>query len=258
MSFMRLHFTASAAPLAQQAFKEFTAIHPQTPIDEADVIVGFGGDGEGLKGMREALNHQKPFFGIKCGHVGFLMNPLYNKYSLLERIRRAVSVTFHPLNITATLRDRPEEVHFSAFNEGVVRRMSPQSANLQVSYKLNGQEKGVAEVNHCDGCIVATPLGSSAYWRAVGGRSIPWSNHVLGIHSICSREKLSLRVNDRAEIIIRSMDSYKQRPTIVSGDNQECKEPISSCRIAMNHQKGVQVMFDPMTLLKKRLSQYIR
>ena len=105
--------------------------------------------------------------------------------------------------------------------------------------------------------LFTTPLGSKAYWEAVGGRSIPWCSPVLGVHSICSRDKLDKRISNNAEIIVESLESDK-RPVIVSGDNQECTRPISSCRIAMNHEKQAQVMFDPMILWKKRLAQYIR
>ena len=253
---MHLHFTASSAPLAQQALKEITAIIPNVPLSEADVKVVLSGDGRALEEMRNALSDGKPIYGLKCGTVGYLMNPLYSKYSLVERIKRATTVTFHPLNITATLRDRPEEIHMSSFNEGVVRRLSTQSAHIRVSCNLDGKKKELAELKHCDGCIVSTPLGSTGYWAAVGGRTIPWSKPVLGIHSICPSNKLK-EIDDSGEVIIDALDAHK-RPAIVSGDNQECRQPISSCHIAVDHQKKVQVLFDPMTLLKKRLSQYIR
>ena len=259
---MKLHFTASAAPLAQQVLKEVEAIHTNVPIDEADVVVSLGGDGHGLEDMRKALVHGKPMYGINCGNLGYLMNPLrHSKLSLPERIKRSTTVTFHPLDISAILRDQledqPSEIHLIAFNEGAVRRMSAQSAHVRVRYIYNGQEKVLAEESICDGAIVGTPLGSTGYLSAVGGKVIPWSRQTLAVHSICARKKLDKRISDKAEVIIDSLDSEK-RPVIVSGDNQECKLPISSCHIAMNHQKKVQVLFDPMTLLKKRLSQYIR
>ncbi|MBP5344078.1 MAG: NAD(+)/NADH kinase [Alphaproteobacteria bacterium] len=254
---MHLHFIASAAPLAQKVAEAYRSLYGETSAENADVFVPLGGDGTMLAAMRLALRYGTPLFGENFGHLGYLMNPSYQKESLLERIKKAVTVTFHPLNITATLRNEPKEVQLCAFNEGVIRRMSTQSAHLQVRYIINGQEKGGSELKHCDGCIVATPLGSRAYWQAVGGRSIPWARPVLGIHSICSRAKLASRVNDNTEIVVKPIDPF-HRPVTVSGDNQECKEPISSCRIALNHQKSVRLMFDPKILLAKQIAQHIR
>ena len=257
LSSYNLHFTASSAPLAQQAFKEFTAIYKQTPLSEAKAIVALGGDGRMLDSMKDAMAHDIPIFGFNFGHVGYLMNPPFRAQDLVHRLQRARAVTFHPLNIQVSFADK-EDAQLTAFNDCAVRRLHSQSAHIRIRMMLNGKEIVMCDPLIGDGAVIATPLGSTAYFCMAGGRPIPWSQSVLGIHSICARPKLHKRVSNQSEILIETLDVHK-RPVVVSGDNREYANPTKCC-IKEDSTKQVQVLFDPMTLLKRRLMQarYIR
>ena len=248
MSSMRLHFLASAAPLAQQVLEAYTCFYGQTPLQKADVMVVLGGDGTVIRGMEKALDYQIPVFGINCGHLGFWTNPLASKLSLPQRIKTATTVTIHPLRITTFFKDslKPEEKY--AFNDVGIKRLTNQSCKYTVSVNY-----GPPMVANGDGIVWATSGGSGAYATSAGARSVPLLKRVMIGHSICTRKKLDMRVKDDSVITIAPVAS--NRPAGVFWDNHECTRPISSCTVSVDHTKPVQVMFDPLLAWKK---QHIR
>ena len=150
-------FSASKRPEAQEALKVLTKKYGQYDEDKADVIVALGGDGAMLDAMRRRFDDHKPVYGMNRGTVGFLMNE-YHEDDLLDRIDRAERATVAPLRMTATdIHD--QTVERLAINEVSLLRQTAQTAKLRII--VDGQER--MEELACDGVMVATPAGSTAY-----------------------------------------------------------------------------------------------
>ncbi len=165
-----LSFVASATEEAQTALRVLKGIYGDTPFAEAEVIVALGGDGFMLQILNETMNSGKRVYGMNRGSVGFLMND-YRVEGLLERIAVASGNDFHPLRMTTTDSDG-DEFTALAMNEVSLFRQSHQAAKLRV--EVDGKVR--LEELICDGMMVATPAGSTAYNFSAMDRSCRW-NH---------------------------------------------------------------------------------
>ena len=174
----KLHFLASQGTDAQDAFTALTSLHGQTDIDSADVIVAIGGDGTLLNALRKSENRDIPIFGINKGSVGFMMNtgPLDG---LPARIAEAESVQIHPLSMLATDMDG-QTFDSIAFNEVSLLRQVRQAAKIRISIdNILRMDELV-----CDGVMVATPAGSTAYNLSAHGPIIPLQSEILALTPI--------------------------------------------------------------------------
>jgi len=153
----KLAFLANKTEQAQTAHARLTAKYGNSTPDNADIIVALGGDGFMLKTQLQFMSSGKPVYGMNKGTIGFLMNA-YRETGLHKRLAAARSATIHPLQMTAT--DAKGKVHKSqAFNEVSLFRQSHQAAKLRI--EIDGAERMDALV--CDGVLVSTPQGSTAY-----------------------------------------------------------------------------------------------
>ncbi len=154
---LRIAFAASNAPIAQAALQTLTRRYGDHSEKGADVIVALGGDGFMLQTLHRTQDLDAPVYGMNRGTVGFLMNE-YSEHLLEERLDAAEEEVINPLSMRAVTRDG--EVHNAlAINEVSLLRSGPQAARLKIS--VDGKLR-MAELV-CDGALVATPAGSTAY-----------------------------------------------------------------------------------------------
>lgn len=170
-----LSFVASPTAEAQAALEELKSAYGNTPFDEADVIVALGGDGFMLQILNETMNSGKRVYGMNRGSVGFLMND-YRVEGLIERIAVASGNDFHPLRMTTTDSDG-DEFTALAMNEVSLFRQSHQAAKLRV--EVDGKVR--LEELICDGMMVATPAGSTAYNFSAHGPILPLESPLLAL-----------------------------------------------------------------------------
>ena len=155
--FERIAFVASDVPEAQQAREALAKLYGDPATSGADVIVALGGDGLMLQTLHRFINDKIPIYGMNRGSVGFLMND-YRAQGLKERLAAANVTRIHPLAMVAT--DRAGKAHKSlAINEVSLFRERYQAAKLRIS--IDGRVR--MEELICDGVLIATPAGSTAY-----------------------------------------------------------------------------------------------
>lgn len=175
---MKIAFTASDAPDAQSALTRLLEKYPHVPPEEADVIVALGGDGFMLQVLHHYMSTNKPIYGMNCGTVGFLMNPLAED-GLLERLEDAEEAQVHPLKMIAKTA-HGEETEALAINEVSLLREQRQAAKIRIS--IDGTVR--LEELICDGVLLSTPAGSTAYNLSAHGPIIPIGADILALTPI--------------------------------------------------------------------------
>ena len=185
---MNIHFSISDNPEAQAKSKELIAQYGNATPDDCDVIVALGGDGQMLQALKTTFDPQnpgfkgKPVYGLHCGTVGFLMNdlaPETNDQDLISRIKAAEETIVHPLSMEATTIDG--QIHQAhGINEVSLLRASNQTARLEIVVD------GVSRMDEliCDGVLLATPAGSTAYNLSAHGPIVPLNSSVLALTPI--------------------------------------------------------------------------
>lgn len=176
--FRRICFLASDAPQAQAALRELRARYGHVPPEEADVIVALGGDGFMLHTLHATMALGKPVYGMNCGTVGFLMND-YNPENLPERLEEAQEAVINPLRMEAVdIRDARHEA--LAINEVSLHRETRFAAKIRIF--VDGKER-LPEIV-CDGILVATPAGSTAYNLSAHGPILPIHARLMALTPI--------------------------------------------------------------------------
>ena len=174
----RIGFVASPAAEAQAALKSLTRRYGGIEPEEADIVVALGGDGLMLQTLHRFLGTGVPIYGMHRGSVGFLMNE-FHENELMERVARAKLSVIHPLKMVAE-NVAGETLQALAINEVHLYRQTAQSARLTIA--VDGKER-MSELL-CDGVLVATPAGSTAYNLSVGGPILPLKAHLLALTPI--------------------------------------------------------------------------
>lgn len=215
----RLHFTASDRPEAREALARLTERYGQVDAIQADVIVALGGDGFMLETLHINLNRRTPVYGMNRGSVGFLMND-HDEDNLLERIIEADRTIIHPLQMDAWTENG--QVHSGlAINEVSLLRQTRQTAKLSVS--INGKVR-LPELT-CDGCLVATPAGSTAYNLSAHGPIIPLDAPSLALTPISAfrpRRWRGALLSHTATVRFDVLEPEK-RPVSATADNFEVR-----------------------------------
>ena len=179
MSDQRIHFVASSVESARLAMTAMTARYGQHDAADADVIVALGGDGFMLRTLHQVIDRDTPVFGMKMGNVGFLMNRFSKDDDLLERLAHARTVSLNPLRMDATT-ESGEKVTALAVNEISLLRQTNQAAHIRIL--VNGMVK--LEKLVCDGVLLATAAGSTAYNFSVRGPILPLGTDALALTPI--------------------------------------------------------------------------
>jgi NAD+ kinase len=243
-----LAFLASDRPEAQAARAALSSRYGEVPEAEADVVVALGGDGFMLETLHRTLPKQKPIYGMNRGSVGFLMND-YDEAGLLERIGAAEQAVIHPLMMTA--RDAAGALHEAiAINEVSLLRQTYQTAKLRIL--IDGKPR-LAEL-FCDGALVSTPAGSTAYNLSVQGPILPLDSGLVALTPISPFRPRRWRgaiLSDKAVIEFRVLDPDK-RPVSAVADQVEVRD-IASVRMAIDRSSVLTLLFDPEHALDDRI-----
>jgi NAD+ kinase len=244
----RLAFVASDRPEAQEIRARLAARYGQTPEAEAQVIVALGGDGFMLETLHRTLKAGTPIYGMNQGSVGFLMNE-YNDDGLLERINAAERAVIHPLVMMA--HDAGGQSHRAlAFNEVSLLRQTRQTAKLRVL--IDGKVR-MAELV-CDGALVSTPAGSTAYNLSAHGPIIPIEARVLALTPISAfrpRRWRGALLPHTAKVTFEVLEADK-RPVSAVADNFEVRDVVK-VEVGEDRKVGLCMLFDAGRSLDERV-----
>lgn len=247
---LRITFVASRRPEAQDALTALTERYGQCNESDAEVIVALGGDGCMLEALRRRFGDQKPVYGMKLGRVGFLMND-YSDQDLPTRINNAASVTVRPLKMEASTNDG-QEFQGLAINEISLLRQTAQTAALKIS--VDDKER-IADLM-CDGALVSTPAGSTAYNYSAHGPILPIGSDLLALTPISAfrpRRWRGALLRHTAKVHIEILEP-ERRPVCAFADNQEYRN-IESIAIEEDRSRKLTLLFDPEKALDERILQ---
>ena len=244
----RLAFVASDRPEAQEARERLSARYGDHPAETADVVVALGGDGFMLEVLHAQLRSACPIYGMNRGSVGFLMND-YAEDGLLERIATSERAITHPLNMQA-VDALGAERQAVAINEVSLLRQTHQTAKLKVS--IDGKVR--MEELVCDGVMVATPAGSTAYNLSAHGPIIPIAAQVLALTPISAfrpRRWRGALLSHTARVVIEVLEPDK-RPVSAVADNYEVRN-VRRVEIAETRDIDLVMLFDAGRSLEERV-----
>ncbi|MEP6485528.1 MAG: NAD kinase [Rudaea sp.] len=241
-------FVASKTDEAQAALTDLRGRYSEVPIEQARMIVALGGDGFMLRTLHRHMAMNKPVYGMKLGTVGFLMNQ-YRADDLGERLLRALPTTLKPLVMDAASEAGTSTTSL-AFNEVSLLRQTKQAAHIRVS--LNGAVK--IEELMCDGILVCTSAGSTAYNLSAHGPILPLGADVLAMTPISPFRPRRWRgaiLRAGTEVKFEILDPYK-RPVSATADSNEMRDVIEVI-IRESRDKTVTLLFDPEHNLEDRI-----
>ena len=246
---MRIAFRASSAPMAQAAERVLTARHGNLPLEEAQVLVALGGDGFMLQMLNDTRGMDLPVYGMNCGTIGFLMNA-YSPEGLEARLARAEEALINPLVMVAlTVEGEMHRAH--AINEVSLLRAGPQAAKLRIS--VDGRQR-LAELA-CDGALVCTPAGSTAYNYSAHGPILPIGAQVLALTAMSAfrpRRWRGALLPKRATVRFDVLEA-EQRPVMVDADSRNSVRNVASVEVRSDEEISHRLWFDPGHGLEERL-----
>jgi NAD+ kinase len=245
---LRLAFVASDRPEAQAARLRLAHIHGHTPEREADVVVALGGDGFMLEVLHRNLAAQRPIYGMNRGSVGFLMND-YSEDDLQLRIAAAEPAKIHPLYMVA-LDSAGVEHHALAINDVSLLRETYQAAKLRIL--IDGRTR--LEELICDGALVATPAGSTAYNLSAHGPIIPINAKVMALTPISAfrpRRWRGALLSQDAKVTFEVLEAPK-RPVSAVADNFEVRG-VQRVDVTEDRSKSLVLLFDAGRSLDERM-----
>ena len=247
---IKIAFIASQRPEAQAALRTMIQKYGQTEESDADVIVALGGDGCMLETLRRRFDDPRPVYGMNRGTVGFLMND-FTEAGLYERLDAAERQAIYPLRMKVRTTTGEIESRL-AINEVSLIRQTSQSAKLKVT--IDGRVR-MASLT-CDGVLVATPAGSTAYNLSAHGPILPIGANLLALTPISPfrprRWRGALLRHDASVII--DINYPELRPVSASADNQEVRN-IESVTITEDRSKPLVMLFDHGHALEERILQ---
>ena len=247
----KMALLASNAISAQEAEKLLRARYDFVEVEAADLIVALGGDGFLLHILRErlALGRVCPVFGMNRGTVGFLMND-WRIDGLIERIGRAKSFSVKPLEMRAVTDDGETIIHH-AINEVSLLRETRETARIEIM--LNGRV--VMPELVCDGVLVATPAGSTAYNLSAAGPILPLNSKLLALTPISPfrpRRWRGALIPDDLNISFRVLDPEK-RPVSAVADQIEVRD-VATVEVRVDPTDVLTLLFDPEHALDERIT----
>ncbi len=248
MSDLAIAFLASGSEAAQKALAELKERYRSAPLNWADVIVALGGDGFMLETLHEHLERKIPIYGMNCGTVGFIMNQLRIE-NLPQRLEAAQKVTLHPLTMKAET-VAGEIRHGLAMNEVSLLRQSRQAAKFRIL--VDGVERMDCLI--CDGAMVATPAGSTAYNLSAHGPIVPIGANLLALTPISAfrpRRWRGALLPNTTTVTFDVLEAPK-RPVSATAAYTEVREVA---RVEVSEEKSVtmNLLFDPEHNLEERI-----
>lgn len=241
---------APELPAAQDALKQLDKLYKTVDAENADVIVALGGDGFLLKTLHRFMPQKKPVFGMNRGSVGFLLNN-YRAENLESRLAKAQNVALYPLRMRAS--DMGGKEHEAlAINEVSLFRETHQAAKIKITVD------GIVRLEElvCDGVMVATPAGSTAYNLSAFGPILPLTANVLALTPISAfrpRRWKGALLPHQCRVRFDIHDPLK-RPVSAVADDREVRS-IRSVEITEDRSHPITLLFDPESNLEERILQ---
>ena len=246
--FKRIGFVASQTPEARAAFDLLVARYGNAGAQDADVIVALGGDGLMLQTLHDFLTSGKPIYGMHRGTVGFLMNA-YSEDNLIERLQKSEASVLHPLRMHSTTEAGTEQVAL-AINEVSLLRQTRQAAKIRIT--IDGKVR-VPELT-CDGVLMATPAGSTAYNLSAYGPILPLNAGVLALTPISAfrpRRWRGALLPRTARVRFDILENYK-RPVSATADATEARDVVE-IEVEEARDIALRLLFDAEHNLEERI-----
>ncbi|EAR52028.1 ATP-NAD kinase, putative [Oceanicola granulosus HTCC2516] len=244
----RIAFCASRSPIAEEAREALAAAHGDVPCAQADIIVALGGDGFMLQTLHATEGLPAPVYGMNRGTVGFLMNE-YRRDGLIGRLAAAEEAVIYPLRMIATTVDGSRHEAL-AINEVSLLRAGPQAAKLRITVD---DKLRMAELV-CDGALVATPAGSTAYNYSAHGPILPIDSKVLAITAVAAfrpRRWRGALIPSDATVRLEVLEPEK-RPVMADADSRSVSD-VALVEIKSAPEVRHRILFDPGHGLEERL-----
>lgn len=248
MAETRIAFLASPSPAAQAALADLTARYGQCAPEAAGVVVALGGDGFMLSALHDLRPLDLPVYGMNCGTIGFLMNA-YAVEGLLDRLAEAEEEVVNPLAMVAEdASGRMTEA--LAINEVSILRQGPQAARLRII--VDGKVR--LEELVCDGVMLSTPAGSTAYNYSAHGPILPIGSDVLALTAVAAfrpRRWRGALLPSRAVVRFEVLEAEK-RPVMADADSRSVRDVRA---VTIRSEPGIRhrILFDPGHGLDERL-----
>ena len=246
----RIAFLASEAEMAQAGREELISTYGGCAPEEADVIVALGGDGFMLQTLHTTQELAVPVYGMNRGTVGFLMNE-YASENLMARLADAEEEIINPLSMTATQMDGTTHEAL-AINEVSLLRQGPQAAKLRIW--IDGRMR--MEELVCDGALLSTPAGSTAYNYSAHGPILPIGSDVLALTAIAPFRPRRWRgaLVRKSSTVTIEVTNPEKRPVMADADSRSVRN-VAKVEIKSEPAIGHRILFDPGHGLEERLIQ---
>lgn len=245
---MKIAFVASSAPVAQTARTSLIVRYGDVAPEDAQIIVALGGDGFMLQTLHDTQELPAPVYGMNRGTIGFLMNS-YGEADLLDRLMAAEPAQINPLEMRAT-QANGDVATALAINEVALLRAGPQAAKLRIT--VDGRLRMPELV--CDGALVATPAGSTAYNYSAHGPILPIGSEVLALTAMSAFRPRRWRgaLLPKAARVQFDVLEPEKRPVMADADGVSHRDVV---RVEISSQAAVShtILFDPGHGLEERL-----
>ncbi|MBT8424886.1 MAG: NAD kinase [Silicimonas sp.] len=243
-----ISFRASDAEVAVEALERLVAQYGQVAPEDADVVVALGGDGFMLQTLEDVRPLSKPVYGMNRGTVGFLMNE-YSEDGLTERLAEAEEAVINPLRMRAGS-DDGIVTEALAINEVSLLRAGPQAAQLRIS--VDGKPRLNELV--CDGALVATPAGSTAYNYSAHGPILPIGSEVLAVTAVAAFRPRRWRgaLVPKDSVVRFDVLNPEKRPVMADADSRPVRN-VHWVEVRSDERVQHRILFDPGHGLEERL-----
>jgi NAD+ kinase len=245
---IKLALLNSDSDNAVESATQLRKLYSFASIEEADVLVALGGDGYMLHLFHEMLDLKKPFFGMNLGTVGFLLNQ-YDPENLFERVESAIPFQLHPLRMEAKTVDG-EVTQAIAFNEVSLLRETRQAARI----KIYIDDKLRLEELVCDGVLLSTPAGSTAYNLSAHGPIIPMHANILALTPISAFRPRRWRgaLLSQASKVVFEISHPEKRPVSAVADTIEVRN-VKTVSVEQDYSCTKTLLFDREHTLEERI-----
>ena len=249
MKLEKIAFVASSAESAQQALRQVEKRYGNMQVEDSDAVVAIGGDGFMLQTLHRNMCYNKPTYGLMQGSIGFLMNQYQDDSFLPERLARAKVTELHPLRMVA--RDAVgEQMTALAINEVSLLRQTRQAAKIRVA--VNDSVKLQELI--CDGILLSTAAGSTAYNLSAHGPIIPLGSQIMALTPLSPFRPrrwrgalLSCEVSVKFEVL-----DNEKRPVSATADAFEVRDVVA-VEVVEARDVTLSLLFDPEHNLEDRI-----
>lgn len=248
MEFSNIAFVAADTEAGNAALQRLKDHYPHVEPEQADLIVALGGDGFMLEVLHRYITGHVPIYGMNRGSVGFLMNA-FREHGLVDRLRRAQPVVLHPLHMRARLASGAQ-VEALAINEVSLLRETRQTAKVRI--RIDGKQR--LDELICDGVLVASPAGSTAYNLSAHGPIIPLGAGIMALTPISAfrpRRWRGALLPHTARVTFEILEAVK-RPVSAVADYTEARD-VTEVEVFEDRAIDLTLLFDPEHNLEERI-----